>query len=196
MSLYSQYTDKELLELLKLNDRNAFNEIYTRYWKKMLLVAWNHSKDQFIAKDIVQEVFVMLWEKHSKLNIDNLASYLSTSIKFLVFKNHQKELRRSDLAKENYSFQEVIFDEEQLDARFLQDFINDVVERMPERCRLVFHCSRNLGLKNYEIAEKINIAEKSVEKNLTRALKIIRGELKNHGISVIVMLKTLLFLFR
>ncbi len=65
---------------------------------------------------------------------------------------------------------------------------------MPEQCKLVFHYSRNLGLKNFEIAEKVNIAEKSVENTLTRALKIIRCELKNHGIPLIVILIAFFFM--
>jgi RNA polymerase sigma factor (sigma-70 family) len=174
---YTSYNDHELVQLLKQKDARAFNEIYDRYWKKMLLVTWNHSRNDFVAKDLVQEVFINLWEKGSKLEIQNLAAFLATSVKFEVFKYYQKELRRSELAKQNYHFEDLSLDEGVLDARFLQDFINKVVEDMPERCKLVFHYSRNLGLKNFEIAEKVNIAEKSVENTLTRALKIIRGEL-------------------
>lgn len=58
MAQYANYDDRELADLLRQHDHKAFNEIYQRYWKKMLLIAWNHSQDNGIAKDIVQEVFV------------------------------------------------------------------------------------------------------------------------------------------
>ncbi|RYY37904.1 MAG: sigma-70 family RNA polymerase sigma factor [Sphingobacteriaceae bacterium] len=196
MKQYTHYTDEELVALLKIHNRSAFNEIYNRYWKKMLLVAWNHSKDNFVAKDIVQEVFINLWEKHYNVDIQSLPAFLATAVKFCVFKHYQKEVRRNGLAEQNYVFNELSIDEEKLDARFLQEYIDGVVENMPERCRLVFKLSRNQGLKNIEIAEQINIAEKSVEKTLTRALKIIRCELKNYGILLIIAIKTCLFFFR
>jgi RNA polymerase sigma-70 factor (ECF subfamily) len=181
--------------LLKQSNPGAYNEIYRRYWKKMLLVAWNHSRDEYVAKDIVQEVFINLWEKHHSFDIQCLPAFLATAVKFQIFKVYQKETRRSELAKQYYKFEDVVYEEEMLDARFLQDMINGIVEEMPERCRIVFHYSRNLGLKNIEIAEKEKIAEKTVENTLTRALKIIRNELKNHGFPLMVLLKEL-FLFK
>lgn len=196
MDSCTHYSDEELTALLKDRNRAAFNEIYKRYWKKMLLVAWNHSKNKFISKDIVQEVFINLWEKYYNQNIQSLPAFLATSVKFLVFKHYKKELRRTSLAKENYIFNEIIPGEERLDARFLQDFVDGIVDKMPERCQLVFRLSRKEGLKNGEIAEKINITEKSVENTLTRALKIIRCELKNHGFFLIMLIKAFLMFRR
>jgi RNA polymerase sigma-70 factor (ECF subfamily) len=188
---YAQYTDQELLQSLRQNKKEAYNEIYSRYWKKMLVVAWNHSKDDEIAKDIIQEVFIDLWEKYRNYDIQNLPAFLATAVKFRVFKHYRKEQRRADLAKENLVFDERSDDEDKLDARFLKDMIDGIVEEMPEKCRLVFHYSRNLGLRNDEIAEHANITKKTVENTLNRALRIIRGKLKDHGITLIVIIKLL-----
>jgi RNA polymerase sigma-70 factor (family 1) len=189
---YNNYTDQELVNRIAGADHGAFNEIYRRYWKPLLLIAWNHSQDEAVAKDIVQEVFLKLWERNGGLEINNVSAFLSTAVKFQVFKHYQKQQRRSELAKENYQFDELVSDEEKLDARFLQDFINGIVENMSERCKLVFRYSRNDGLKNAEIAKKINISEKGVESTLTRALKIIRKELKDNGLHILIVLETLL----
>lgn len=186
--LYKECSDQELLAFLRHNNRNAYNEIYNRYWKKMLLVAWNHSRNETIAKDIVQEVLIDLWEKHHISDIQNLSAYLATAVKFRIFSYYEKEQRRNNLAKQFYSYEDIHFDEQKLDARFLQDIINGIVEEMPEKCRLVFHYSRNLGLKNSEIAEQTNTTKKTVENNLNRALKIIRYELRNRGIPFIVLI--------
>jgi RNA polymerase sigma-70 factor (family 1) len=186
MACYTDYTDLELTELISHSDHNAYNEIYRRYWKKLLMIAWNHSKDNSISKDIVQDVFVNLWERSKEVKINNLGAFLITSVKFQVFKYYQKEQRRLRLALNNYEYTDVVLDEQKLDAKFLQDFINNIVEEMPEKCKLIFRYSRTEGLKNFEIAKKINITEKGVENTLTRALKILRLELKNHGISVLI----------
>ncbi|MDR6943751.1 RNA polymerase sigma-70 factor [Mucilaginibacter pocheonensis] len=190
---YVNYTDLELLAFLRQNKRGAYNEIYNRYWKKMLLVAWNHSRDDFVAKDIVQDVFIKLWENQHNCQIDNLPAFLATSIKYQIFRHYRKEQRRTELARANYFYEDISLDEQKLDARFLQDLIDGIVEQMPERCRLVFHYSRTLGLKNHEIAKEANITTKTVKNTLNRALRIIRCELNNHGIRFLVLIKLLFF---
>ncbi len=194
--IYKNYDDQELLTYLRQNHRGAYNEIYNRYWKKMLLVAWNHCRNNIIAKDIVQEVLIDLWEKQPTCSINSLSAYLATAVKFKIFDQYKKEQRRNSLAKQYYVYEDICLDEQKLDARFLQDIINGIVEEMPEKCRLVFHYSRNLGLKNSEIAEQTNTTKKTVENNLNRALKIIRCELKNHGIPFILVVNLFLRLFR
>jgi RNA polymerase sigma-70 factor (ECF subfamily) len=177
---YNIYSDHELITLLKGDDHAAFTEIYKRYWKKMLLIAWNHSHDKATSKDIVHDVFMSLWDRRNTVEILNLSAFLATSVKFSIFKFYQKESRRTELINRNYQFEELTNDEDKLDALFLNEYINGIVEEMPEKCRLVFSLSRDLGMKNAEIADKLNITEKGVEANLTRALKIIRAELKKN----------------
>ena len=189
---YGQYTDEELLQGLKQSKKGAYNEIYNRYWKSMLIVALNHSEDDYTAKDIVQEVFIDLWEKRNSYEIQRLAAFLATAVKFQVFRHYRKEQRRALLAKENYVFNDLYEEEGKLHARFLKDIIDGIVEEMPEKCRLVFHYSRNLGLKNEEIAERTGITKKTVENTLNRALRIIRGKLKNHGIPLLTIAQILL----
>lgn len=196
MAIYADLTESSLLNLIREDDHEAFSQIYKLYWKRLLMIAWNHSKDEAVAKDIVHEVFLSLWERRACLEIRDLGAFLATSIKFAVFKYYQQESRRAELARQNYQVSDVSDDEEKLDALFLREFINGIVEEMPERCRLVFRYSRNEGMKNAEIAEKISITEKGVQANLTRALKIIRHELKNAGllgISLYLILRTLFF---
>ena len=129
-----------------------------------------------------------LWERRNTIEIQNATAFLATAVKFSLFKYHLKEHRRAQLAKENYSFDEASHDDASLDALFLQEFIDGIVEEMPEKCRLVFKYSRDLGMMNAEIAQKIKISEIGVEANLTRALKIHRHELKDYGLAILVML--------
>lgn len=184
---YSTLSDAELTAFLKLNDRVAFTEIYQRYWKKLLLISWNHCKDKAVTEDLVHEVFLNLWERRTEdLDIQNLSAFLTTAAKFSIFKYYQRQNRRIELAKQNYYTPEFTNDEEQLDALFLKEYINGIVEAMPEKCRLVFVYSREKGMKNAEIAEELQITEKGVEANLTRALKIIRSNLKDSGLLILV----------
>jgi len=182
MAAYSAYTDQELLGLMSREDQLAFTELYNRYWKKMLLVAWNHTKDKINAEDLVHEVFISFWNKRNDHLIENVPAFLATCVKFSIFKYYQKERKRAILALENYEFNEISDDDQKLDALFLRDYINGVVEQLPEKCKLTFQYSRVDGLTNSEIAEKMNISEKGVEANLTRALKAVKDNLKNTGL--------------
>lgn len=187
MAAYSKFTDQELLGQMAQSDQHAFAEIYSRYWKKMLLVAWNHTKDKTNAEDLVHEVFIALWSKREANIIVNVPAFLTTCVKFSVFKYYQRENKRQQLAKENYKFEETVNDEEKLDALFLKEYINGIVEQLPEKCRLTFHYSRIEGLTNAEIAEKMDISEKGVEANLTRALKVVRSNLNKTGLSLLIL---------
>lgn len=180
------FSDAELALLLKQADKAAYTEIYNRYWKKMLLVAWNHCKDKAQSEDIVHEVFISLWNRRSEVLIENIPAFLTTAIKFNIFKYYQKIQHRKQLALQNYEFKESSYDEDKLDALFLKEYINGIVEQLPEKCRLTFKYSREEGLSNAEIAKKMDISEKGVEANLTRALKTIKGSLKDSGLLLLV----------
>ncbi|WP_256002498.1 RNA polymerase sigma-70 factor [Pedobacter deserti] len=186
MPISALLTDAELLELMAQDRREAFSEIYDRYWKKMLLVAWNHTKDKAQAEDIVHEVFIALWEKRESQNIVNVPAYLNTAVKFAVFKHYQRRRHREKLAEAHYAFVDLEDDEAKLDALFLKEYINGIVEQLPEKCRLTFYYSRTEGLNNAEIAARMGISEKGVEANLTRALKVIRGNLRNTGLIILL----------
>jgi RNA polymerase sigma-70 factor (ECF subfamily) len=182
MANYTKYSDIQLMGLLKKRDHLAFTEIYNRYWRKLLMVAWNHSQENSHAKDLVHEVLMSLWERNDDFEVENVAAFLATAMRLRLFQHYQKEQRRTELAKDNYVFSEQTDDDQKIDAYFLKEYINGIVEEMPEKCRMVFKYSREYGLKNSEIAEKMSISEKGVEASLTRALKILRWRLKGYGI--------------
>lgn len=173
--------EHELLERLRQGDHVAFTRLYGHYWKPMLLVAWNHTKDKELAEDIVHEVFMALWEKRDMQQIDSVAGFLTTAVKFSIFKYYQKEQRRRELDRAQAAPVASVDDESMLDARFLSEYLAGVVEELPEKCRIVFQYSREKGLKNAEIAQLLQVSEKAVEANLTRALKTLRKRIQEGG---------------
>lgn len=176
---YKSSSDKELLDLLKAGKEEAFTEIYNRYWKRLLSIAYNLSRDKSAAQEIVQEIFTGLWVKQADLNIEYLNGYLATAVRFSVFKLIYRQKRRLEIESQIYIDELSTLSEDQIDARFTQEFINRVVEQLPEKCKLVFKYSRNAGLTIPEISIELGIAEKTVEGHLTKGLKTIRLSLKN-----------------
>ncbi len=180
---YRTSSDKELLEYLKAAEHEAFTEIYNRYWKRLLAIAYSFCKDKAVAQDIVQEIFTQLWVRHAELNIDSLNNYLATSVRLSVFKFIYRQKRRQEIESQNSVCELSTLSEDQIAARFTQEYINKIVEFLPENCRLVFKYSRDSGLSNSEISMEMGISAKTVEGHLTKGLKTIRLSLRQ-GFSI------------
>lgn len=191
MNRYQQQTDADLIMALREGRSDVFAEIYNRYWKKLLAIAYHHCKDKVIAEEIVQEVFIGLWNRRNALYIDNVNAYLATAVRLSVFKQYVRQKRRKEIKEETADPIIASWDEEKIYARFLQQHINGIVDVLPEKCRLVFKLSRDEGLSIPEVARRMGIAEKTAEAHLTKALKALRLKLNRPLLWVIILLTIL-----
>lgn len=177
MSSFEALSDNELLELITSGDRNAFSEIYNRYWKKLLSVAVNKIDELEEAEEIVQDIFISFWERRQKLEITaSLNAYLAVSVKYRVLKVLAK--RSQHLKYADHSFKlidpSVNSTEEWLEFEELKSRLQILVSNLPEKCRLVYQLSREQGFSQKEIAKECSISEKTVEAHLGKALKSLR----------------------
>lgn len=177
MSQFEQYSDEKLIALLKENNPQAFTEIYKRNWDKLLTVASNKLSDLLIAEELVQEIFLDIWKRRHDIKlIDRIDRYLAAALKYKVINYRHKQAisqKYIDYSKQQdpayYSMEDYLqFDE-------LKSKLERLVTELPEKCQLVYKMSREEGLSQKEIAERLVIAEKTVEAHLTRALKKIRA---------------------
>lgn len=181
---WGKVDDKTLVESLRSGNPRAIEEIYDRYWKQLLAVAYGIVKDKDDAQEIVQSVFIRLWDRRQNLKITNLSGYLATSIRYAVYTMIQRNQRKEEVCQIYLNRkQEKDYEEEKIYANFLKQYINGIVDKLPDRCKLVFVYSREEGKTIPEIAEKLDIAEKTVESHLTKALKRIRLSLKEIGVT-------------
>ena len=171
----SNRPDQELLDLLKTGDRFAFAAIYDRHCSSLFRVALNILGDSEIAKDVVQEAFIMLFEKVNERVIGNLQAYLFQTVKYQCFM-HLRSGRISDrhLHKMNLILASNAVEEE-MDAKELQSVLDQSIATLPEKCREVFYLSRVESLSNKKIAERLKISHKTVENQITKALKILHS---------------------
>lgn len=186
--------DAQLIARLQMSDVCAITEIYNRYWKKLLAIAYNHIGDKDDAEEVVQTVFIKLWDKRNEILIGQLSNYLATAVKYSVFTMIQKKNRKEEVGQfyvMNHQSQD--YEEEEIYTNFLRQYIKGVVEELPDRCKLVFTYSREQGKTIPEIATTMNIAEKTVEAHLTKALRKIKLSLKAIGISVAIAISFYLF---
>lgn len=166
-------TDAELLEMLKTGDRHVFATIYDRFCSMLYGVAFRILNDHDLAKDVVQEAFIMLFEKAREREILNLKAYLFQTVKYQCFMH----LRAGRISEKHLHQMNLIISsntlEEEMDAKELQSVLNKSMATLPEKCREVFYLSRIESLSNKKIAERLKISHKTVENQITKALKIL-----------------------
>ena len=140
------------------------------------------------AKEIVQDVFINLWNKRETISSEkSVKSYLFTSVKnrcFNFIRDNKKF--RSNVLDIDIADYEVTFENDSFSEPELQTKINNAINKLPEKCRQVFKLSRIEELKYKEIADKLSISVKTVEAQMSKALKVLRKELKEY-ITVILL---------
>jgi RNA polymerase sigma-70 factor (family 1) len=180
MEDYSNHSDQDLVNLLKAGNLSAFNEIYERFNGLLYIYARKMVKDKDEAEDLVQEVFITLWDKAGSLELKNfLSSYLYSAVRYKFFDLVSRRKVRSDYAA---AFQTLIEDaswttDDYINEKELSALVEKEVANLPVKMREVFELSRNAGLSHREIAGKLNLSEKTVRNHVNHALKILRIKL-------------------
>lgn len=167
------YEDPALLQALRAGDETAFTQIYKRYWRKLYIIAYQRLGSRHSAEDVVHEVFTSLWKNRSAAEIRSLYAYLAAATRYAVFNEVARSGRRSPAEIPD------IAEDQTIDLNFLQRMIAEEIHQLPDRCRLVFRYSRETGLSNREIATRMGISEKAVEKHITKAISHLRLQLRH-----------------
>ncbi|MGQ8336120.1 RNA polymerase sigma-70 factor [Sunxiuqinia sp. A32] len=167
------------LEKLKEGDRKTFTLIFDYYYTGLVVFADKYMHDIELSEDIVQSVFVKLWENREYIRSSSIKSYLSSAVK-----NNCIDLIRKKETQDKYVQRQKsigIDSEHEFWAEHeLQKMVEDSIRKLPSRCREIFKMSRYDGLKSIEIADKLGISQRTVETQITKALKILRKDLKDY----------------
>jgi len=180
MAALKSLSDRELTDLLTEGNERAFSEIYERYWKKLFTIAANKTASLEEAEEIVQDIFISLWERRYTIEITTtLGAYLAVSVKYKVIKILAKRSQHDKYTNYNLTFvnEKVNSTEEWLEFEELKSRLEALVSALPEKCQLVYRRSRDEGLSQKQIAEEFNISEKTVEAHIGKALKALRAGL-------------------
>lgn len=183
MANYNSLDDIELMELLRQDSLGAFREIYVRYWKGLYKEAYKRLKQTETAEEIVQDIFTALWNRRHAINLyHGLEGYLYTSVGYRVidqYRRNEIRLRHREAMQVQYNDADHTT-EQAIWVKDLQLHIDQVIEQLPERCRSVYELSRVAYKSNKQIAEELGISEKTVENQLTKALKKLRLSLNQY----------------
>jgi len=178
----SKHIDRDLLQKLKVGDRKAFQIIFDAYSERLFHFAYSYLKDSNDTEEIVQDVFLRLWEIRNE--VDEEKSFKSFLYKMTVNRvfNHLKhqivrQKYESHLMNLNASFSET--PEEELHRKELNAKVQELLIRLPEQKRKIFIMSKLNGYSNTEISEKLGLSVRTVENQVYRATKFLKEHLKD-----------------
>lgn len=174
-----------IIRRLKQDEKSALDDLFGYYYPRLFHFSKSILKIETEIDDILQEVFVKLWLNRQKIgNVETFNSYIFTITKNEVLNSIRSNLRNNSF--KNELFQRSIAEEfqiqSQLEFKEVKSGIDKVVSQFPEKRRQIFILSRTEGLSNKEIAQQLNISEKTVEDHITHAIKKIKISLKEMGI--------------
>lgn len=192
----------KIVESAKNDDEQALELLFSIYFPRLNDFARNVVNDDVISQDIVQDVFVKVWEKWADIESINLEAFLFRLVRnrcidyikhLKVVNNRMHEIQISSKYEELYRIDFIGNEPYVLIEKELKTKIEGTIQRLPERCREVFILSRLNGLKNKEIAEKLNINIKNVERHLSRAMRSFKENFKEElpVALIILVLKSL-----
>lgn len=191
MKKYSsaEWTDEVLLDLIRENDdHSAFAELYDRYWDKIFILAANALNSPEEAEECVQDIFCSLWNRRGSLRIQyTLYTYLAVAVKYRVINILDKAYRKRFQTVELQEAHDLAINAEMpiLEKELLASLEN-AINQLPEKCRIVFKMSREEGKTHKQIAEELNISEKTVNNHLTKAIKDLSNTLSASGTAFII----------
>lgn len=178
MKLY-QAQDIELFRLLRQDNKQAFNELYSRYWDKLLLITYKITGHQQTAEDLVQETFIKIWTLRHQLEVQHPHSYLVTACKYITLNYIAKEKRNPVVLADFPAQAAGEGSEEAYATRVLLEKLQQEINLLPAQCQLIFRYSRDMGLTIRQISEKMDLSPRTVEGQITKALARLRESLKN-----------------
>lgn len=162
-------------------DAANFESLFKQYYSPLVVFACKYVSDIETAREIVQDFFVKFYEKRQSISIDtSVKSYLYRSVhnsclNYINQKNIQS--RHLKIVEEEHIREDNL--ENEIHSVELQQRIHDIVERLPGKCRTIFKMNRYEGIRNEDIAQQLNLSKRTVETQISKALKILRSKLSD-----------------
>ena len=171
--------DRELLRRVQAGDEGAYDAVFRDWYPVLVRVATALLHDEDAAEEVSQDVMVQFWKRRQAMDVDlPLKAYLLRAVRNRAL-NHVRHLRvrRESEADVEATYNAPGTADQPVVAKELASAVKVAVSELPPRCREIFELSRVDGLKYSEIAEALDISEKTVEAQMGKALRILRERL-------------------
>jgi len=177
----------DLANKVRKSDHSAYNRLFNLLWEQLFVFAQSIIMDENKAKDVVQEVWIDYWNRREKIEIKNIKSYLYQAVRYKIY-NHFRDnnFNTVQLSIINEIYTNSIV-EEQCDLAETLLIVNNSIKNLPLRCREIFTLSKLEGVPNIEIANRLGISKRTVENQLSIALKVVKEKIKSAYILVFIL---------
>lgn len=175
--------DEARLKAIKKGNIQEYELLFREFYQPLLSYAVSILKSEAEAEEIVQDIFFVLWKNKNTIEIHtSFSAYLYKAVYNNCLQFLKKEKRKWNYQQDqrNWNFYESLNPGEILQYKELYKKINRVVEELPENCKTIFKLNRFQGLKYSEIAKKLEISIKTVEANMTKALKYLKRHIDEY----------------
>jgi RNA polymerase sigma-70 factor (ECF subfamily) len=175
----SEHPDFELLQLLRQNDEKAMAQIFRAHYAKVCLAIKRVIADEHVVEDLAQDVFYDLWRKRASIEITtSLRAYLRRAgVNKTLNYIRDKKIKWDDEDKLPTVSVQAPDAVQVLEGQDLKNTIEQAIDELPERCRLIFSLSRFEDMSYQQIADELDISIKTVENQMSKALKLLRSAL-------------------
>ena len=186
--------EQDILAGLKKGNEKVLDELFTRYYVKLTRYALSQINDPMIAEEIVQDVYIYLWNKRNSVRIEtSLEAYLYKCVTNKCINHIRSKIHRiNKLTSDEDVGNNVLFRMVDLEIKELQQLIELTLKSLPEQTAMIYSFSRNAGLTHAEIAEKLDVSQKTIEYHIGSALRQMKEVLEKYGY---VFLVSFLFYF-
>ncbi|GET31493.1 DNA-directed RNA polymerase sigma-70 factor [Prolixibacter bellariivorans] len=173
--MHFDLTDVQLMNKIRVGDFDAFRLLFERYYSSLCNFANSRLQDDFIAEDVVQELFTKVWEERTRIKFTgSIKSYLYTAVKNRSLNRLNAEMIRRKHAGAFRSNQNEQASDIDLELEEFRNYLFECIEKLPPRCKTVFEKSRFEDLKQQEIASVMEISVKTVKAQIGKALKLVK----------------------
>ncbi|REA63782.1 hypothetical protein DSL64_04975 [Dyadobacter luteus] len=181
MKKWDKHSDEELVQLICVQDNElAFAELYQRHVRFLVYTAIRKTGSKSVAEDIVQDTFIKFWIKRQTFDIEkNVQAYLSGILKNNVIDHYHREQKKALLPLDDVEIPGIDNTQEYLNLNVLSNLYEQSLTKLPPKCRTAFELSRK-GFSMKEIAQSMEISEKTVEAHISKALRLLRIEMKDY----------------
>ncbi len=191
MSGKTIHTDEWLAEKIRGGDENAFRSFYVKHGANLYHFAFDYLKSEYEAEEIVQNVFIRLWEKREEIDVEkSLKSYLFRIAVNMIFNQMKHQVVRKKYESYVSFLDQPLSDSPEKKVQYAEIMasLDNLLAILPEQQRKIFMMSRHDGFSNQEIAEKLEISIRTVENQIYRASKFIKENLKEDYIILVLIL--------
>ena len=159
----------------------SFSSLFERHWETLYSTAFSYLKDREKSEEITHDIFLNLWRKRETLAIQSFSAYLRAAARYHVYKELKKRKASTIVYTDELTETEEVMTNQGEDRLIYQDAerqVDNSLQSLPARCQEIYFMSRKEHLTNEEIANKLGISKRTVENQLTVALRHIRLQLK------------------